>query len=66
MEYMLNDLNDEQLENLIDKKIAMINQIKITNTDTAVEQDGEMKTIESALAIRLLNKLKDKGVNIFS
>lgn len=66
MEYMLNDLNDEQLENLIDKKIAMTNQIKITNTDTAVEQDGEMKTIESALAIRLLNKLKDKGVNIFS
>ena len=66
MEYMLNDLNDEQLENLIDKKIAMTNQIKITNTDTAVEQDGEMKTLESALAIRLLNKLKDKGVNIFS
>jgi hypothetical protein len=25
-----------------------------------------MKTIESALAIRLLNKLKDKGVNVFS
>jgi len=66
MEYMLNDLNDEQLENLIDKKIALTNQIKITDTDTAVEQDGEMKTIESALAIRLLNKLKDKGVNIFS
>ena len=44
----------------------MVDQIKITNTDTAVEQDGEMKTIESALAIRLLNKLKDKGVNVFS
>ena len=66
MEYMLNDLNDEQLETLVDKKISMTNSIKITNTDTAVEQDGEMKTIESALAVRLLNKLKDKGVNVFS
>jgi len=44
----------------------MTNSIKITNTDTAVEQDGEMKTIESVLAVRLLNKLKDKGVNVFS
>jgi len=66
MEYMLNDLNDEQLESLIDKKIALTNQNKITDTDTAVEQDGEMKTLESALAIRLLNKFNDKGVNIFS
>ena len=50
----------------IDGTVNFANGIPICCVSIGIEQDGEMKTIESALALRLLNKLKDKGVNIFS